>query len=597
MKKVLYFFSAALLMLSGCTKFAEDEAIKFDTATAPTITVTVVDDNTVAVTVAGAANTGFYSYAVAAGAATTVNGASLLSKPSGVGSLASGVVDFSVKPDTTFRVKDLSANTAYTVYAVAASKMGIVSDVASQSVVTSDTTIPIISKLGSDAVETDNELTFEFNEPVSVSFGVGSIVAHYFAENVYTEGGDLIEVQTVPIPAENVSVDGKTLTIKIPVDPIPGAIVLFTMGEGVVKNDVGLNSAAFDEYAIAWDDGELETDGMGFQYEKAAWDFALPMIEDEEGNLVRMPADTTIYFSTWNMLVTSFVAQDLVTPEMNGIIAPETAGGIVVQYSALSGRRVTYPATQFGALNDTTAAFLLDEAPNYGETVGFTVAEDAFQDIWGNGNNAFTTIFETEDEVQVNGNYFYSYGYKPEQLYGSYTFDGEAYYAGPQRETKVVIGPCTDEDALEEGFNVVVYDLFKSQTCTDDLTAYSPFDYTVFYGVFNQHSGELVLDGDAIGIGLHSTYGWKNYVCIWNEETGKIPFLMPEAGTLYLTSEVSVVLYKLGTWDAILEGTLSKFSDDYTFEIPEEDEEEVAAKPRYVLKPEAGAGRELRKRE
>ena len=76
MKKVLYTLSAALMMLVGCTKFAEDEPIKFDSATAPAITVSVVDDNTVSVTVAGAANTGFYSFAFASGPAKTVSASS-----------------------------------------------------------------------------------------------------------------------------------------------------------------------------------------------------------------------------------------------------------------------------------------------------------------------------------------------------------------------------------------------------------------------------------------------------------------------------------------------------------------------------------------
>ena len=584
MKKVLYTFSAALLMLVGCTKFAEDEPIKFDTATAPAITVSVVDDNTVSVTVAGAANTGFYSFAFASGPAKTVSASSLLSQPAGIGMSAevSGVVDFAVKPDTTFIVEKLKANTAYTVYAVAASKMGVVSDVATQSVTTTDTTIPVMTGLVDDAIASDNIVGITFNEPVSISTGAASVVAHYFAENVFDEKGKLIEIKSVPIPIENVTADGSTLSIQIPADPIPGAIVLITMGEGLVENEVGLKSAAFSACSAEWSsEGKLLVGGFGFQYDKESFDFALPMVGDAEGELVRMPEDTVLYFSDWEDLLMMFVAQDLVTPEINAINRVEGAK-VEIQYTAATSRRLIYPATKYVALNDSTAAVMLDEAPNYGETVGFTVEEGAFQDIWGNESNAFTTIFQTEDEVQVYGNYFYSYGYKAEQLYGTYSFSGMAEWAGPQADDKVIILPFTDPD--EESVTLAVVNLFRNTTCLDDLAAYQPNDFTLFEGSLNPHNGQITLFASDIGYGEHKS-GWKGSIIACDAD-GRIVFQMPEEGVLNLVNPVDIDLSQTTTtWDTVFPGKLVKISDDYAFEFPEDDTEAVRPKALKASKP------------
>lgn len=590
MKKVLYTLSAALMMLVGCTKFAEDEPIKFDSATAPAITVSVVDDNTVSVTVAGAANTGFYSFAFASGPAKTVSASSLLSQPAGfsISDAFAGVVNFSAKPDTTFTVPGLSANTAYTVYAVAASKMGVVSDVATQSVTTTDTTDPVMTALVEDAIASDNVVGITFNEPVTISTGAGSVVAHYFAENVFDEKGNLIEIKSLPIPVDNVTADGSTLSIKIPADPIPGALVLLTMDSKVVVNATDLPSAAVSSCSAAWDEGKLSVEGIGFQYEKTTFDFALPMIEDAEGETVRMPADTLIYFSDWKELVMPFVAQGLVTPEINEI-GPAEGAKIEVQYTAATTRRLIYPATNFGALNDSTAAVILDEAPNYGEKVGFTVEEGAFQDIWGNGSNAFTTIFQTEDEEQVYGNYFFSYGYKAEQFYGTYSFSGMAEWAGPQADDKVIILPFTDPD--EESVTLAVVNLFKNTTCLDDLAAYEPNEFTLFEGSFNPHNGQVTLFASDIGFGEHKS-GWKGPVVVWDED-GKIVFQMPQVGVLNLVKPVDVDLYQATTWDTVFPGKLVKISDDYAFEFPEDDMD--GARPKALKASRPANHVELRK--
>ena len=598
MKKVLYTFSAALLMLVGCTKFAEDEPIKFDTATAPAITVSVVDDHTVSVTVAGAANTGFYSFAFASGAAKTVSASSLLSNPGGfsISDDVAGVVNFAAKPDTTFTVGELKPNSAYTVYAVAASKMGVVSDVASQSVTTTDSTIPAMKSLVDDDIASKNVVGITFDEPVSLSTGAGSVVLHYFAENAYAADGSLIEISSVSVPLDKVSVSGNTVSIEIPEDPIPGAIVLITMGEGLVENEVGLKSAAFSDCSAEWSsDGKLEVEGFGFQYDKEPFDFSLPMIEDESGAEVRMPADTVIYFSDWEELVMSVVAQGLVTPEINQVVPASEESGVRVRSTSASDRRVSYPATKVLPANDTTVVIGLDEAPDYGSYVGFTVSEGAFQDIWGNENNEFTTIFvDEESEAEILGNYFCSYGYKMSDLFGTYSLVATSKYVPSFSEPKVVIAPCTDPDALEAGFNVVAYDLFKSQPCTNDLDAYEPHDYTEFYGKFNIHSGELVFNGASVGIGAFDYYGWQGQVVILNESDKVVPFVMQQRGRLDLTSELLVYLNGLGAWDYIYTATMTKTSDDYTFEIPEDGTDDASPKVFKASKPANYV--ELRKR-
>jgi hypothetical protein len=283
-----------------------------------------------------------------------------------------------------------------------------------------------------------------------------------------------------------------------------------------------------------------------------------------------------------------FVAQGLVTPEINEI-GPAEGAKIEVQYTAATTRRLIYPATNFGALNDSTAAVILDEAPNYGEKVGFTVEEGAFQDIWGNGSNAFTTIFQTEDEEQVYGNYFFSYGYKAEQFYGTYSFSGMAEWAGPQADDKVIILPFTDPE--EETVTIAVVNLFKNTTCLDDLAAYVPNDYTLFEGSFNPHNGQVTLYASDIGFATHRS-GWQGPVVVWDED-GKIVFQMPQEGLLNLVKPVDVELYQAATWDTVFPGKLVKISDDYAFEFPEDDTD--GARPKALKASRPANHVELRK--
>lgn len=62
MKKILYSLLALAATVAACTDFAEDEKIDFAATDAPVVAATVVDDNTVSVSVTPKEGNVYYSY-------------------------------------------------------------------------------------------------------------------------------------------------------------------------------------------------------------------------------------------------------------------------------------------------------------------------------------------------------------------------------------------------------------------------------------------------------------------------------------------------------------------------------------------------------
>lgn len=67
MKKILYSLLALAATVAACTDFAEDEKIDFAATDAPVVAATVVDDNTVSVSVTPKEGNVYYSYVLIAG--------------------------------------------------------------------------------------------------------------------------------------------------------------------------------------------------------------------------------------------------------------------------------------------------------------------------------------------------------------------------------------------------------------------------------------------------------------------------------------------------------------------------------------------------
>ena len=208
MKKSILIILAGAAMAAACTKFAEDKQISFDTATAPSVTITTISDESVEVTIAAAEGTSFFAYAVIEGAAANADAETLLTGGYAKAAvaygdgLASAVADYKKVQSVTMKIEGLTPYTEYTVYAVANTSMGSISEVATATSRTTDGTAPALA--GYDYEEKDGAMIYavKFSDPVSLT-GNGTVTAHFFALNTKPdETGLLKEYSNFEIPAE-----------------------------------------------------------------------------------------------------------------------------------------------------------------------------------------------------------------------------------------------------------------------------------------------------------------------------------------------------------------------------------------------------------
>lgn len=518
MKKSLISFFAVAAVLAACTKFEEDAPVQLDTTSSPKVEVTVVDDNTISVTVTGAAQTGFYSYAVVKGEAqVTADG--LLKKPGSIGNLASGVVDFSKTPTTTFQIEKLTPNTLYTAYAVAASTRGVLTEVSSASATTTDGTLPALQTAKHEATDTTLKFAISFDDPVTL--GDAEVKATFFAVNDADEEGKLKEYKTLVIDKKNLSASGNDLLVELPAEEaIPGAYVAITYGAGVVKNGVGQPCAAHETKTIGFNKGELSVKGIFGRYETRNWNFELPMIKNDKGQLIRMPADTVLYFADWEALAMPCVSQSKYP-----ILLARQDGGKIISTEP-SGRTVSYPAVYeetFDFSNDSTVVFMLGEQPAYGGTVAFSVAENSLEDIFGNANNEFSP----------KDNYLYSFGYKLDDILGTYTIScASATQAGnpPLPSYKMVIKKSDNE---EEG-NIMITKFL-------DVEGKAYLD-------FNIHDGSLVIPEFLVFVSNPDNSG----ICFYFNQTGNAHVLF-EPGSIAIPGVVTLATYQGNSLTGIVE--------------------------------------------
>ncbi len=600
MKKLFYIFSIALVSLAACTRFEKETAPVFSSSVAsPSIAqeeyTAHSSDSSFAVKITPGKGNNYYTFAIIKGKAAPLDGETLLTGGYTEKSVSvkliveevetdvflSGCFKASAQADTTVVAFDLIPNTDYTVYAIGNDEKGKVSDIASLTIRTTDQDAPSAlngkGKAQFDASELeDGTFVIKFDDDIDLTdafkAGTKKFYAHYLASNDATATGDFNEIFVAEVPVDSVSVSGKKVSIQVP-ERIPGAVVAIGFDAGVVKNELDAeNAEAADVFAAYWDSDEIVMEGFAARFKTAEWKFALPMITNDKGQEVRMPSDTVLYFNDWTALQMEAVAQKLVEPKFqtggpfNAVVTG--ASGVTIRYTDSKNRRVVYDAAKFGvsAASDSTLVILLDEQPEYGSSVSFDIAKGCIEDLWGNPCAEFSTYFLDENDVQFNGNYFFSYGYDETAVLGTYSFSGMSKYAGAQTESKVVIAPCKEADA-EHDF--IVYDLFKSTTCLNDLDAWNPDSWTKFYADFDPDAGIFTVFGDLIGTG---TYKGIDYPvgALGGGDEDEFTFSVPAPGYLVLTSTVYMYMVAEdgGTWDVVSEGELTRTSDDYSYTEP-----------------------------
>ena len=438
MKKYVLTLLAAAATFAACTKFVEDPKIEYATIEAPEVTATTASDNSIVVTIAPKEGTTFYSYVVAKGVAKPVDAKALLQGKSGLTPVTiedkecAEVVEIvpaskASSTATIDQVKSLTIEglipyTYYTVYAVATNAQGVISDVATASTLTTDSTAPSIKNY--DTEEADSVMYYQilFNDPIKLS-GEGDLTLHIYGENYYDDTTlNCIEINNVVIAPENISDAGGVITVKIPKDYyIPGALVDLTWPEGFVKNAQDMPCAAFPYTGLYYDAAKeyaLTPNGISAQYEYV--DFALSFFataEEEEAFLEAQEDEEeivpeTVYYSDWQAL------QMVAYARTDAPLADKTkTAKASVSVSDAAGRVVSYPVTP-GMTQEGNIAIALKEDPGFGTVATYTIAAGSYVDIFGNENLEYSLDY---------GAYFCSYGYTINDVVGTYNVTGSEY--------------------------------------------------------------------------------------------------------------------------------------------------------------------------
>lgn len=436
MKKILYSLLALAATVAACTDFAEDEKIDFAATDAPVVAATVVDDNTISVSVTPKEGNVYYSYVLIAGPAKALKAETVLKGGYESDAVAdekkepvAAVLKASETKSVSFQVGGLKSNTAYTLYAVASNSQGVVSKLATSTAVTTDGTAPVLTKYDFQSTATNLDYVLEFDDPIAFT-GKGTVTAHYYAR--YSKAGadgNLVEYKKAVVPADSLVISGKNLYVSLDAaEAIPGAIVAISYTEGLVANLVGGRVEAFTDVAVS---SKLKSEGLVASYKTQP--FALGLTEDEpqegsgiEGGEEEEPEVTL--FSDWEEL-------DMVTYSYNKYpLAGVLKAALSIETEDANGRVVAYTGKQLKVVGNNELSVKIDEDPGFGSYVSYKIAAGSIADIFGNTNSEFT----------AEKLYFCSYGYKLADVLGTYTVTGVAAKYGVPVSYKLVIVETDD---------------------------------------------------------------------------------------------------------------------------------------------------------
>lgn len=498
MKRYLFTILAAGLAFTSCAKFVQDPKIEFAEIEAPAVTATTTSDTEINIGITPEDGTVYYSYVVVAGPVRELDPETVLKcKYSSIAISVTdegedgkeivkkvyGIVNASETESLSLNLAGLDPNTNYTVYAVASNAQGVISEVASASTLTTDSTAPKFLK--ATAVEDAGKMTFEilFDDPV-VTTGEGKVTAKFYALNTEVDENGLFSVQkSVELPVENVSSSNGLLYIEIPVEEyVPGACVGLDWTADIATNALGAKIPAKTSL-VGVHDGGLATSGAVSQYKNVSFDLSLTEVDEDDSmgsedteEEVREP----VKFSDWEGLQMVVYARTELPLEGYGRNA-----AVTVVTTEPTGRKITYATDNHDIVAADNTAFVgLEEEPAFGSLVSFYIAEDSIFDIYGNSNNAF----EAEDA------YFYSYGYKLDDVIGTYTFNSrspyESYGYGPYANV-LTISASDDEEEGNIKFAGELSDIAVE-----------------FYGYFDTDAGTIILpQTPVVGTCIDYVYG------------------------------------------------------------------------------------------
>ena len=485
-----------MLLVTGCEMFPPDDSqTQPVTVEAPAISGVSADDTSMTATITPVAGTGFYSYAVIQGPRQTLDPSTLL----GVGygdAIISGTVNYAEKESETISTDGLSRNVWYYIYAVAASEQGVPSEVAVDSVYTSNSLTPDIT--GNMAADTARVIIgVEFSE--NISLGNGNVYA------IYTRKNDPNYKLQITLPKDSLATAENLLMAAVP-DKTPGQYVTLRWDAGAVVNSAGTTCPE-------WNAEREVSEEISFtiQAGRKVWNLGYELVLDADGDTTYFAGDETFLFSDW----TTFTA--VFTPEKEIAVA---LAAIRVTYTSTNGDVFSYDNENFNLNADGNLVVALDRAPSYGDVVTFSFPAGMFQDVYGNPSAAFTT-----EPI-----YNYAFDYEVEDIEGAYTAALGSGYTGNWTTNANVVITGIEENAIEElnGFvaNVTIENLYR--------------EGTRLYGYFDTVAGTVTVPSNQYlcHVGIQGEEEpqeliFQNYA----DSEEPILFNVPEAGYLYSESQ------------------------------------------------------------
>lgn len=581
MKKYFISILAAAVAFVSCINFEETLPLAVEKGGQATFEVSEVKDSSFIVTITAPEGTGYYSYAVIAGTkapsadkifsvkcATDVQRYDIdeegQPKIDEDGKFVTVAAEGTVRYDkgsesVTMTCVNLVPATTYSIVVVAASDQGTQGDIAMWQVTTGDNIAPKVKS--SDKAEADSTaITLIFDDKIELAGDGTGAVAHFFGINYSDSQGNLKEMGSEPISKDSVSVSGNKLRLAATVKQ-PGLLTIFTIPAGFVKNTSGLlNAASPAPAAVLKSHGTLSTisDANGYVWAKNKSFDLIPYGEDENGELVsllvddeeadnpktapKVFADTTYMFGNWEDFMMYVVPENEIAYD-----DPE----IAITYVQSNGRTINYFASNSYYYNYGETGLLgivLDEAPEYGAAVYYTIAENSYEDVFGNPSNALTILTDKDED----GNYkyvpyFYSYGYKLADICGTYNISGtSAATGGAITETGIIIAPNTEPDE-DMPYDLLLYNY--GMTCSSNSVLGNLLDLGPIGAWFDPDSGIVTIDEQIFG--YSSEYEYLLAIAGNSTEDYSMVWSMPAAGSLVAED---YQLYELYTTDFDYDG-------------------------------------------
>jgi len=392
MKKLIYVLMSTLLFV-GCTTF--EEYVPENYGDGPTIAVSATEatDSTFTLTLTPGSGTVYYSYVVQQTEEPIEVIAANLLKGNAYKGVVNAVLNTAKNPTFISNMRTaaglplLLPNTTYQIYAVAANKEGIVGQVATATIKTTDAKKPGPTTFAGTAATKSAAITF--SEKIVRSSA--KVTATYYKEF------DVANPVIVELPNENIVINGNVVTVSTP-DAPAGAFVNINWEAGAFTDVFGNTCNAYTSKGFSPTTGAQ----VGVRYRVATSAF-----EVKDSYFVSPVVGST--FLDWAKF------EGVVTFDQNiyRVVKNVKTGDLTAIYSTATKTSTVQLAAANWSVAGASVKFALPEAPAFGDGVNLNIKAGVVFDVWGNPNAAYAkttvkwTLFKFTKSLVI-GNFNFS---------------------------------------------------------------------------------------------------------------------------------------------------------------------------------------------